>query len=108
VASTAEHKSRSAFALLLHLVHRHFSEAGFEDALADILRENMALIGLWENWSADQGWTHSAYTEDTVTGWFDRVRQYVRVHPDRPAALAAFIHRMAAWLSRRALLRVSG
>jgi hypothetical protein len=38
----------------------------------------MALIGLWENWSADQGWTHSAYTEDMVTGWFDGVRQYVR------------------------------
>jgi hypothetical protein len=78
VASTAEHKSRSAFARLLQLVYRHFSEAGFEDALADSLRESMALIGLWENWSADQGWTHSAYTEDMVTGWFDGARQYVR------------------------------
>jgi hypothetical protein len=108
VASIVEHRSESAFVLLLQLADRHFSDAGFEDALADGLRDKATLIELWENWSADQRWTPSAYVEETAAGWFDGERRYVRVHPDRGAAVADFIHRMAAWLSRRAVLKVDG
>ncbi|SRR6266446_4816418 len=107
VASIVEYRSESAFVLLLQLADRHFSDPGFEDALADCLREKATLIELWENWSADQRWTPSAYVEDTKAGWFDGERRYVRVHPDRGAAVADFIHRMAAWLSRREVLKVN-
>ncbi|HEY7325759.1 MAG TPA: hypothetical protein VH520_13135 [Streptosporangiaceae bacterium] len=44
--------------------------------------------------------------EETVTGWFDAARRYTWVHPDRAAAVADFIHRIAAWLSRRTVLTV--
>jgi hypothetical protein len=94
--------------LLLQLADRHFSDAGFEDALADSLRDKARLIELWETWSADQRWTPSAYVEAMVAGWFDGARLHMRVHPDRAAAVADFIHRMAAWLSRRAVVTVDG
>jgi len=97
VASIVEYRPESAFVLLLQLADRHCSDPGFEDALADCLREKATLIELGENWSAYQRWTPSAYVEDTKAGWFDGQRRYVRVHPDRGAAVADFIHRMAAW-----------
>ena len=65
VASIVEHRSESAFALLLQLADRHFSDPGFEDALADSLRANATLVEPWETWSADQRWTPSAYVERT-------------------------------------------
>lgn len=108
VASIIEHRSESGFVLLVQLADRHFSDPGFEDALADSLRNNAPLIERWETWSADQRWTPSAYVEETVAGWFDGRRQHVRVHPDRAAAVADFIHRTAAWLSRRAVVTVEG
>lgn len=108
VASIVEHRSESALVLLLQLADRHFCDAGFEDALADSLRANATVIELWENWSADQRWTPSAYVDQTTAGWFDGGRQCVRVHPDRGAAVADFIHRMSAWLSRRELLSIDG
>jgi hypothetical protein len=96
-----EYRSESAFVLLLQLADRYFGDLGFEDALADCLRAKATLIQLWETWSADQRWTPSAYLEDTQVGWYDGGRQHVRVHADRGAAVADFIHRMTAWLSRR-------
>lgn len=107
VASIVEHRSESAFVLLLQLADRHFTDLGFEDALADSLRANATLVELWETWSADQRWTPSAYVDQTTAGWFDGGRQFVRVHADRGAAVADFIHRMAAWLSRREVLEVN-
>jgi hypothetical protein len=103
-----EHRSESAFVLLLQLADRHFSDAGFEDALADSLRDKATLIELWETWSADQRWTPSAYVEEMVAGWFDGARRHMRVHPDQAAAVADSIHRVAAWLSRRAVVTVDG
>ena len=104
VASIVEYRSQSAFVLLLKLADRHFGDQGFEDALADCLRDKATLIELWETWSADQRWTPSAYVEENKVGWYDGGRLYVRVHPDRGAAVADFIHRMTAWLSRREVL----
>ena len=63
VASIVEHRSEPAFVLLLQLADRYFLDPGFEDALAQCLRENLALVELWETWSADQRWTPSAYVE---------------------------------------------
>jgi hypothetical protein len=60
----------------------------------------------WESWSVDQRSTPSAYLDGTVVGWYDSVRRNVRVHPDRAAAVADFIHRLAALLSRREVLEV--
>ena len=106
VASIVEHRSESAFVLLLKLADRHFLDPGFEDLLADSLRAKPALIDLWENWSADQRWAPSAYVQGTEVGWFDGERRHVRVHPDRGAAVADLIHRLAAWSNRRAVLNV--
>jgi hypothetical protein len=47
VASIVEHRSESAFVLLLQLADRHFSDPGFEDALAVSLYEGPTLIELW-------------------------------------------------------------
>jgi len=108
VAAIVEHRSESAFVLLLQLADRRFSDPGFEDALAVSLRARPTLIELWETWSDDQRWTPSAYVDQTETGWYDGERHFVRVHPDRGAAVADFIHRMAAWLSRREVLKFDG
>jgi hypothetical protein len=101
VASIVEHRSEPAFVLLLQLADRHFADPGFEAAVAQSLRENPALIERWESWSEDQRWTPSAYVEGTEVGWFDAVHRNVRIHPDRGAAVADFVQRLAAWLSRR-------
>jgi hypothetical protein len=68
VASIVQHRSESGFVLLLRSADRHFSDAGFEDALAVSRREKPTLIELWQTWSADQRWTPSAYVEEAVTG----------------------------------------
>lgn len=106
VASIVEHRSAPAFVLLLQLADRHLADPGFEGALARSLCENPALIELWEAWSGDQRWTPSVYVEGTEVGWFDGVRRNVRIHPDRGTAVADFIQRLAAWLSRREVLEV--
>ena len=106
VASIVEHRAEPAFVLLLQLADRHFADPGFERVLVRSLRENPALIELWETWSADQRWTPSAYLIGTEVGWFDNARSNVRVHPERAAAVADFIRRLAAWLSRREVLKV--
>ena len=106
VASIVEHSSEPAFVLLLQLADRHFTDPGFESALARSLRDNPALIERWEAWSGDQRWTPGVYVEGTEVGWFEGVRRNVRIHPDREAAVADFIQRLAAWLSRREVLEV--
>lgn len=59
------------------------------------------LVRLWELWSVDQRGTPSAYVDRNETGWYDAGRWNVHVHPDEASAVADFIRRMAAWLSRR-------
>lgn len=104
VASIVEHRAGPAFVLLLQLADRYFADPGFERALAESLREDPVLIERWESWSEDQRWAPSAYLDGTEVGWFDCVRSNVRFHPGRAAAVADFIHRLAAWLSRREVL----
>lgn len=106
VASIVEHRSEPAFVLLLQLADRHFADPGFEGALARSLGENPPWIELWEAWSGNQRWTPSVYVEAAEVGWFDGVRRNVRIHPDRGAAVADFIQRLAARLSRREVLDV--
>jgi hypothetical protein len=106
VASIVKHRSEPAFVLLLQLADRYFADPGFEGELGRNLRDNPTLIELWETWSVDQRWTPSVYVVGTEVGWFDGVRRHVRIHPDRGAAVADFIQRLAAWLSRREVLEV--
>ncbi|GIF74552.1 hypothetical protein [Asanoa siamensis] len=101
VASIVEYRSQPAFVLLLKLADRYFADPGFQDALARSLRENPAVVRSWEIWSAEKRWAPSAYLDGTEVGWFDGARRNIRVHPDRAAAVADLIRRLAAWLSRR-------
>jgi hypothetical protein len=104
VASIVEHRSEPAFVHLLRDAVTIFEDPGFEDALAETLRNESRLIQLWETFSADQRWTPSAYVEGNETGWYDAGYQHVRVHSDSGAAVADFIHRMATWLARREVI----
>jgi hypothetical protein len=101
VASIVEHRSEPAFVLLVQLADRHFADPELNGALVQGLRDNPALIERWEAWSSDQRWTPSVYVEGTEVGWFEGERRNVRSHPDRAAAVADFIERLAAWLARR-------
>jgi hypothetical protein len=104
VAGIVEPRYEAAFVSLLREANTEFQDAGFQAALADALRSEPRLCGLWATWSADQRWTPSAYVEGTETGWIDPVRDHVRVHADQAAAVADFIHRMAAWLAKGEVL----
>jgi hypothetical protein len=99
VAGIVERPYEAAFVSQLRQANTEFQDAGFEAELSDVLRSEPRLCGLWATWSADQRWTPSAYVEGTETGWFDSARHHVRVHADEAAAVADFIHRMAAWLA---------
>src|SRR5262245_25022072 len=90
-----------AFVALLEEADAAFVDSAFESALVDALRAEPELIRLWDLWSGDQHWTPSAYVEGVVTSWHDSGQHHVRVHPDRAAAVADSIHRMAARLARR-------
>jgi|SRR5262245_6145042 len=105
VAAIVRHRSEPDFVLMLRQADQHFdNDDVFELALAQGLREDSALVDLWETWSADQRWTPSAYFEGTEVGWFDGARRFVRVHVDRASAAADFVHRLAVWLARREIL----
>jgi hypothetical protein len=108
VASIVRHRSSSGLVLMLELADCQFADPGFEDALAQSLRESTDLIQLWATFSADQRHTPSAYVEGTEVGWFDGVPRNVRIHPDQGAAVADFIRRLAAWWSRREVLESRG
>ncbi|TDC53598.1 hypothetical protein E1212_05345 [Jiangella ureilytica] len=105
VASIVKHRDEPAFGLLLQLADQLFADIEFERHLAEGLRGEPALIELWDLWSGDQRWTPSVYIEGTEVGWFDGERRHVKVHPDRAGAVADFVHRLSAWMSRRAVLR---
>ena len=104
VIGIVERWNDEAFVSMLREANTEFQDAGFEAALADALRSEPRLCGLWATWSANQRWTPSAYVEGTETGWFDSARHLVRVHADEAAAVADFIHRMAAWLAKGEVL----
>lgn len=104
VATIVKHRDELAFRLLLQLADQHFADPEFEHHFAESLRGEPVLIDLWDLWSGDQRWSPSAYVEGTEAGWFDGTRRRVKVHADRAAAVADFVHRLSAWLSRRAVL----
>ncbi len=105
VAAIVRHRSEPGFVLMLRQADQHFdSDGAVELALMQTLRDDSALVDLWETWSADQRWTPSAYMEGTEVGWFDGARRFVTVHPDRASAAADFVHRLAALLARREIL----
>jgi hypothetical protein len=107
VARIVERPDEKAFVDLLRESDAEFEDATFELALAEALRVEPSLIDLWDLWSGDQRWSPSAYVEGVETGWFDRrKRRHARVHPDRAAAVADFIHRLAARLVRREVIEV--
>lgn len=108
VARIVERRDEAAFVELLRAADPAFEDPAFEPALAEALRAEPLLIGLWATWSADQRWTPSAYVEGKETGWYSSGNQHVRGHPDEADAVADFIHRMAAWLARREVIVIEG
>lgn len=99
-------EDRAEFIRSIRAADAEFEDADFEPALADALRAEPRLIERWGMWSGDQRWTPSAYVEGKETGWYDTDYQHVRVHPDEAAAVADFIHRMAAYTARRKVIAV--
>jgi hypothetical protein len=108
-ARIVERRAETAFVDLLRRVDAEFEDADFEPALADALRADPALIDQWNMWSGDQRWTPSAAVDGVETAWVlpGGVQDHLRVHTDGAAAVADFIHRMAAWLARREVLIVA-
>lgn len=109
VARLVERRHEAAFVELLRTSDREFSDAAFEPALADALRSNPALTEQWTLWSGDQRWTPSARVDGVVTTWVTAGgarEEHLRGHIDEAAAVADFIHRMAAWLARGEVLVV--
>ena len=106
VARIVERRDDLAFVELLREADIEFEARAFEPAVAEVLCAYPALIEKWNVWSGDQRWTPSAGVDGLTTAW---VRsgggsEHVRVHADGAAAVADFIHRMAPWLARRAVL----
>jgi hypothetical protein len=108
VARIVERRDQAAFVDLLRAADTEFEDAAFEAALATALRAEPRLIDLWDTWSGDQRWTPSAAVNGVRTAWVTPggASEHHRVHPDRAAAVADFIHRMAAWLARREIIAV--
>lgn len=108
VARIVERRDDAAFVQLLRAADRAFEDAAFEPAIADALRSTPVLIEQWNTWSEDQRWTPSAAVRGLTTGWVSSGgrSEHVRLHADGAAAVADFIHRMAAWLARREVLVV--
>lgn len=105
VAGIVNHREEPASLVeLLREADSAFDDATFENSLAHVLRYDIRLVDAWALWSGDQRWTPSAYVEGTETGWYDSDYEHVVRHHDAAAAVADFIHRMAAWLARREVL----
>jgi len=108
VARIVERRDEVAFVDLLRAADPEFADAAFEPALADALRSNPPLIDQWNMWSGDQRWNpqrsrRRCYDRlGACRGW----GEHLRVHSDGAAAVADFIHRLAAWLARREVLAV--
>jgi hypothetical protein len=109
VARIVERRGEVAFVDLLRASDPEFEDAAFEPALADALRSNPPLIDQWNMWSEDQRWTPTAVVDGVTTAWVPaggERSEHLRVHSDGAAAVADFIHRMAAWLVHREVLVV--
>jgi hypothetical protein len=109
VARIVQRREAGAFVELLRAAEPEFADAAFEPAVADALRSDPALIDQWNVWSGDQRWTPSAGVDGVTTVWIPAgggAPEHLRVHSDGAAAVADFIHRMAAWLARREVLVV--
>ena len=108
VARIVERRDETAFVDLLRAADAEFEDAAFEPALADALRSSPLLIDRWNVWSGDQRWTPSAAVDGVETAWVtpEGGSEHLRVHSDGAAAVADFIHRMAAWLARREVVVV--
>ena len=108
VARIVQRREDPAFVDLLREADADFEDASFEPALADVLRSEPRLTDLWVTWSCDQRWTPSAYVRGKETGWYDSGYRHARVHSDTAAAVANFVHRMAAWIARREVIAIDG
>jgi hypothetical protein len=104
VASIVIHREGPEFVSLLKSASSCFEQTDFESQLAAHLTTRPGLVEQWSVWSGDQRWTPSAYLDGTKAGWHDAGPQHIRQHPDRAAATADFIHRMAVWLADRRVL----
>jgi hypothetical protein len=108
VAGIVDRRSEGTFINLLREADAKFLDPRFEPQLAQALRAEPRLIDSWATYSADQRWAPSAYVDGSETGWYDAGYRHVRVHSDAAAAVADFIHRLAAWLARREVIDVDG
>lgn len=99
VAKIVERRGTPAFLDQLRAADAAFSDRAFEPKVAEVLRAEPRLTELWGMWSQDQRWTPSAYVRAHETGWYDSGYENVRLHGDEAAAVADFIHRMAAHLA---------
>jgi hypothetical protein len=106
VARIVERRNDGSFVALLCEADADFDHRCFEPSVAKALRAEPSLTDQWATWSADQRWTPSACVQGCETGWYDSGYRHVRVHPDETGAVADFIHRLSAWLSRREVLVV--
>lgn len=106
VARIVERRHEPAFVELLRQADAEFADPTFEPALADAVRADPRLVDAWTLWSEDQRWTPSASVDGLTTAWIvpSGRPEHVRVHADGAAAVADFIHRLAAWLARREVL----
>lgn len=99
VARLVQLRDEDVFVGLLRASDPEFENAGFERRVADALRTEPSLIGQWAAWSGDQRWTPSAGVDGVTTYWVPAgggTSERVRIHPDSAAAVADFIHRLAA------------
>lgn|SRR5262249_55950482 len=110
VARIVDQRESSAFVALLREADADFDNPAFEPVLAEALRAEPRLIDRWNIWSGDQRWTPSAAVDGVETAWVvsGGRSEHVRVHPDGAAAVADFIHRVAAWLARREVIALNG
>jgi len=106
VARIVDQRESPAFVALLGEADVHLRDPAFEASLVDALRAQPRLIELWNLWSGDQRWTPSAAVDGNETAWVTSGggSEHVTVHPDGAAAVADFIHRMAACLARREVI----
>ncbi|WP_151081433.1 hypothetical protein [Nocardioides cynanchi] len=105
-ARIVERRDETALVDLLREADAEFEDEAFEGALSASLRATPSLVDKWNMWSGDQRWTPSAAVDGVNTAWIlvGGTPVHQRVHEDAAAAVADFIHRMAAWLARREVL----
>jgi hypothetical protein len=80
------------------------TDPAFEIRVAEHLRQHPELIEAWQTFSYDQRGTPSPCFDGLETAFYDEGPRNVRVHPDRGAACADFIHRLSAWVLERRIV----